>query len=169
MSSKKKNISLGIAISAALVGTAMSPENMPWIAVAEAAQTSTQTDNHEQQLGDAFFNSQYTYNDAELLAAFWGEKSVWDAKLKIGGHVLGNNQSAIDQALNHAHTALPSSLEDQQSEAFFNSKYNYADAELLAAFWGENSVWDAKLKIGDLLLNNQIDDMQQALTNAMAQ
>jgi len=166
MPSNKKNIPLTIAISAVLAGPAISPGNTPWIPAAEAAQSSAPSVNSEQQQVDAFSNSQYNYTDAEMLAAFWGESSAWEAKLKIGDLVLKKSQLAVDSALKKAREAHPPSIEDQQSESFFNSPYNYDDAELLAGFWGEKSPYDAKLKIGGLLLNGQANAVVQALKNA---
>jgi hypothetical protein len=46
------------------------------------ARQQAQTDE-EQQL-KAFQNSKYIYEDAVLLAEFWGKPEPWDAKLKMG-------------------------------------------------------------------------------------
>jgi len=167
MSSNNKNVSLTIALSAVLAGSVVSTEHTPWVPAAEAAQSVAQSYT-EQQRSDAFFASQYGYNDADLLAGFWGEKSVWDAKLKIGGLLLDGNSDAVAQALKNMQSPSKQQVvaEEQKSDAFFNSDYTYDDAALLATFWGKATPWDAKLKIGSLLLSDNDAAVQQALKNA---
>ncbi|MDQ6961268.1 MAG: hypothetical protein Q9M28_01880 [Mariprofundaceae bacterium] len=169
MSSKKNNIPLTIAISAILASPALPSNNATWIPAAQAAQSTSQTINNDQQLIEAYANSTYNYADAESLATFWGTGRVWDAKLKIGDLILKQNQATIQQALQNAQVAQPVSQKDQQFNAFFNSQYTYDDANVLASFWGISSTGDAKLKIGSFLLNGQTEVMQQALSNAKQQ
>ncbi|MGR9013467.1 MAG: hypothetical protein ACU83U_07465 [Gammaproteobacteria bacterium] len=160
----KNNLSLTIAISVALTTPTIMLDNMHWIATAEADESTSQSGNLEDREIEAFANS-YTYEDAVLLAKFWGKPTPWDAKLKIGSLLLNGDNDAVQQALNNARQA---SLEDEEIKAFANS-YSYEDAALLAKFWGKPTPWDAKLKIGSLLLNGNNTAVQQALSNAQAQ
>ncbi|MDQ6991432.1 MAG: hypothetical protein Q9M11_06835 [Mariprofundaceae bacterium] len=134
MSSKKKNIPLTIAISVILASPAIPSNNGAWITSAQAAQSTSQTVNHEKQLIEAYVKSRYNYADAESLARFWGSNRVWDAKLKIGDYILKNNQTAIDQALDNTQVVQSIRPQDSGNEAFFNSKYTYDDASILASF-----------------------------------
>lgn len=46
-----------------------------------------------------FVEQQYTYEDAELLADFWGEPSAYEAKLRIELNLILDQQQEIDLAL----------------------------------------------------------------------
>ena len=56
--------------------------------------------------------------------------------------------------------------EDQQWQAYVNSQYSYDDAASLAEFWRQATPWDAKLKIGRLLLEDNEVAVQDALSNS---
>lgn len=43
--------------------------------------------------------SRYRYNDAEKLAAVWGERSPWDAKIRIEKNLILGQQEVIEKAL----------------------------------------------------------------------
>jgi hypothetical protein len=49
-----------------------------------------------------FNASSYKYDDAVLLAQFWGDRSPWDAKLRIERNLILGNDEIIDQALQYA-------------------------------------------------------------------
>ncbi|OQY56552.1 MAG: hypothetical protein DRR08_07560 [Candidatus Parabeggiatoa sp. nov. 2] len=112
-----------------------------------------------QQESEAFWNSKYTYDDAELLAEYWG-KSTWDAKLKIARLLVSGDDAAIQKDLQQA------KAEQQQWNAYSNSKYTYDDAAVLAEYWGKSEAWDAKLKIGSLLVSGDEAAIQKALQQA---
>jgi hypothetical protein len=121
----------------------------------------------QQQLEAAYGNSKYTYSDAELLAEYWGKPTPWDAKLKIGRLLMSGNDAAVAQALRGARANAPQAyVEQQQWEAYANSKYTYSDAELLAEYWGKPTPWDAKLKIGSLIKAGDEAAVAQALRGA---
>jgi hypothetical protein len=46
--------------------------------------------------------SKYKYDDAALLAKFWGDPSPWEAKLRIERNLILGNDKIIDQALQYA-------------------------------------------------------------------
>jgi ribosomal protein L16/L10AE len=130
--------------------------------------------NASTQQWEAYSNSKYTYDDAELLAEHWGKPEPWDAKLKIGSLLMSGDDAAIQKALQQAgnNQAIQQArqqrqqqarAEEQQEEAFLNSKYTYEDAERLAEYWGKPYPWNAKLKIGSLLLGGKDAEIQQAL------
>ena len=47
-------------------------------------------------------NSKYSYEDAEVLAEFWGLSSPWDAKLKIARKLIKGKLSELSQELKDA-------------------------------------------------------------------
>ncbi len=49
-----------------------------------------------------YSESKYKYDDAALLAKFWGDTSPWDAKLRIERNLILGNDKIIDQALQYA-------------------------------------------------------------------
>ena len=46
-----------------------------------------------------YIDSKYRYNDAQKLANLWGEKSPWDAKIRIERNLILGQQEVIEQAL----------------------------------------------------------------------
>ncbi len=94
-STKKTNITLTLAISATLTTVAILPDNIGWIAAAEAAESQEDREFNAW----AHSNPQYSYNDAEVLARYWGKATAYEAKLKIGGLLLSGNNAGLQQAL----------------------------------------------------------------------
>lgn len=78
----------------------------------------------------AFAASNFSYCDAKVLAAMW-ETSVENAKSSIGHKILGGQESMATEAVGEAF-ARPNKPACQ----FYETKYTYADAEAMAAFWG---------------------------------
>jgi hypothetical protein len=112
---KTSNISLAVAISTALItgsGQAIAvvtseqhfmPLNYPfWLASAQATQEASLPADSKEKEWKVYTNSQYSYEDAALLAKFWGESEPWDAKLKIGRLLMGNDKAAVQEALQNA-------------------------------------------------------------------
>ncbi|MEB3219299.1 MAG: hypothetical protein VKN72_24115 [Nostocales cyanobacterium 94392] len=114
----------------------------------------------------AFFSSKYDYWDARILADYWGE-SVSEAKARMGRKILWGKsdvavleQFIIDariQALQKVQASNP------PLQLYSDSKYNYNDAEKLAKLWGENSPWEAKIRIEKNLILGQPEVIEQAL------
>jgi len=125
-------------------------------ALQQAANQANPEQQDEQQQSEAFWNSKYTYNDAQLLAEWWGMSAPWDAKLKIGRLLMNGNDAAIQKELQ----------QQQQSNAFWNGKYTIADAQILAEYWNKSELWDAKLKIGSLLMSGDNAAVKKALQQA---
>jgi len=119
----------------------------------------------KRQQWNAYAESQYSYNDAELLANYWGKATILETKHKIGSLLISRNNATIQQALQQARQTHVST-EQEQWNAYTNSGYNYYDAESLANYWGKATVWDAKLKIGSLLLEGRKSQVRTSLRQA---
>ncbi len=52
-----------------------------------------------------YSESKYKYDDATLLAKFWGEPSPWDAKLRIERNLILGNDEIIESAMQYARTS----------------------------------------------------------------
>lgn len=96
----------------------------------------------------AFFKAGYSYDDAVLLARFWGQRTTPDdAKTRAGDKLLH-------------HIALPTKPgqtawtvgDDVAVQAYFDNGYDYADAQELAKLWKSASPADAKATAGHKLL-----------------
>lgn len=48
---------------------------------------------------ELYGESKYKYNDAEKLANLWGERSPWDAKIRIEKNLILGQEEIIEQAL----------------------------------------------------------------------
>lgn len=102
---------------------------------------------------DAFFNSQYTYDDAERLARLWGQADAYAGKKLIGAKILNGQEKLIPFLLKSA----PGNNSDEKSlDMFFKSDYTYDDALLLSQLWNIDIV-EAKKTIGFKMLNNAED------------
>jgi hypothetical protein len=74
------------------------------------------------------------------------------------------------QLLNHPTKSAAKNVKNDELQAFFNSKYDYWDARILADFWGEN-VEDAKARMGRKILWGQenVSILEQFLVDARVQ
>lgn len=95
----------------------------------------------------AYANSEYDYEDAELLASLWN-MSIVEAKDEIGYKVIhGLEDNLPDKLRNNNEEPKASLPEEKAYDAFRQSHYDYDDAELLAGVWGL-SIVEAKQMIG---------------------
>ena len=182
-SAKTTNTTLALAISAVLAtassqATSVAPNHTSDSTVSNSSFLLASNEVTEQQQSEAFWNSKYTYDDAALLAEYWGKPDPWYAKLKIGRLLVSGEDAAIQKALQQAgnNPAIQQTrqqqqarAEQQQLEALSNSKYTYDDAEFLAEYWGKSDISDAKLKIGRLLVSGDEAAIQKALQQARQQ
>ena len=51
-----------------------------------------------------FQENEYSYDDAVVLAKFWGDRTPWDAKLRIERNLLLDNKQVVQQALRMANS-----------------------------------------------------------------
>ena len=103
---------------------------------------------------DAFFNSQYTYDDAERLARLWGQPNAYAGKKLIGAKILNGQEKLIPFLLK----SVPgnNNSDEKSLDMFFKSDYTYDDALLLSQLWNIDIV-EAKKTIGFKMLNNAED------------
>ncbi len=127
-----------------------------------------------------FFDSDFDYDDAAMLATYWGE-SIDDSKARIGDKLTATNGvEIVNDILLEAERAINSpgftpltrtGPEDPDRQAYIESDYAYEDAELLAAFWGI-PIDDAKAHIGRVLRGDEgadvVDEMLEAAQQVAA-
>ena len=83
---------------------------------------------------DRFYNSQYTYCDAKLLAKFWKE-DVSEAKAIIGRKIGWGNEDILKSELSKARKG-----KDRNAAKvcpYEESGYSYADMQVLSLLWDE--------------------------------
>ncbi len=117
---------------------------------------------------DKYFAQGYTYCDAKVLAAFWGETTPYAAKVRLGDKMLRWGPA---DAQAHVPAARAQALQKPASEmpcSFIDGGYSYEDAVLLATYWGKKEPWGAKLKMARLLIRGKDSDIQTALKKAKA-
>lgn len=114
----------------------------------------------------AFYGSEnYTYCDAKLLSAYWAS-TPWDAKVRAGNKAIANAYDVIDDYLGSARDyALEHNVRCTWQDGN-NPDYSYEDASKLAEYWGKDTPWDAKLKIGRMLQDGDNKLVIQALKRA---
>jgi hypothetical protein len=135
----------------------------PTAAVQEQQVLAYDLANTQENAIDKYFTNDYNYCDAKVLAAYWGEASPYDAKLRLGDKMLrwGPNEAqsfvppARAQALRQADSDLPCSYED--------GGYSWDDVLRLARFWGAESDLDAKYKMAVLLVDGRDAEIQADL------
>ena len=99
---------------------------------------------------DAFFNSDYTFDDAQALANMW-DIGVVEAKQAIGHKIINNIQKLLPSGLQQP-TSKTGDSPDANFQAWVKSEYDYDDAVLLASLWSLG-VPEAKNEIGYRVLN----------------
>lgn len=87
-----------------------------------------------------YADSDYTYCDAKVLAAFWGE-DVWSAKARIGRKIGWGDDRFLAQMRSQAGVQSMSNPATQCQ--FYETMYSYKDAENLSKAW-KISVSEAK-------------------------
>ena len=95
---------------------------------------------------EAFFQSDYTYCDAKLVAGLWSI-SVDQAKAEIGQKIVGGYPENIPGLLADARRANACAWED--------TGHSYEDAVTLAGVWGLKDPYDAKLKVALYYTNGE--------------
>ncbi len=116
---------------------------------------------------NAFFESdEYTYYDAVVLAAYWGQP-LSDTKARIGRKLMWGDGDLLiladslqtAEAESEAGEQTQSVTVSAQQDAFFASEtYDYWDAAVLATYW-EQDLGESKARIGRLLLSGTKEDM----------
>lgn len=96
----------------------------------------------------AFYNNGFTYEDAELLAEYWGV-SIVEAKAGIGKALFNGESTRIRSKLEELSADQASAPE--AVAVFLNKGYTYCDARLVAASWNLEP-YQAKVEIGSKIL-----------------
>lgn len=103
----------------------------------------------------AYAESNYTYDDAELLASLWNIDII-EAKKTIGYKIMNKLEDLLPEKIQGGSGGDGDDVKitpEDQLDAFFNSNYTYDDAELLASLWNIDDVVEAKKTIGNKILN----------------
>lgn len=104
---------------------------------------------------EAYAKSDYTYDDAAMLASLWNIPIV-EAKQVLGHKIINNIQDLLPEGLQTPSGAKADPKLDPKAEpngtdvkfqAYVHSRYDYTDAELLASLWNM-SIIEAKHEIG---------------------
>jgi hypothetical protein len=116
----------------------------------------------------AYHEYGYSYEDAERVAAAWS-LSVEDAKAKIeGGLWYGTMDTVmagvggVDQPMG----GLDEKLQYQAVDVFFMEGYSYCDASVIAATWGNDDTWAAKVGLGTRLMEGDRKGVDKELKKA---
>jgi len=109
--------------------------------------------NENEKWLDAFFNSSYTYDDAELLSQLWNLGSAYEGKKLIGAKLVNGLEKLLPDKLQRNDTGTKLNPDDKLYDAFFDSEYSYNDAELLSQLWNI-SLGEAKKTIGSKIIND---------------
>ena len=123
-------------------------------------------EHSEQAAVNKYFALGYTYCDAKVLAAFWGEATPYAAKVRLGDKMLRWGQA---DAQSHVPAARAQALQKPEAElpcTFIDGGYTYEDAVVLAKYWGRNEPWEAKVKMAQLLIEGKDRDLKTALKRA---
>ncbi len=107
----------------------------------------------------------YTYIDAKVLAAYWGESTPFAAKLRMG-RKMWMFGPAEGQA--HIRPARAQALRKPLSQMpvwYTDGGYTFEDAELLGKFWG-GGLDNSKGKMTRLLIRGQDAGIKAALRAA---
>ena len=105
---------------------------------------------------EAFFAAGYDYDDAVALARQWDLASEVDAKVAAGARLVAGEDlpiapgSAPEVPVDT--TPVDTAGVDPAVDAFFGAGYDYDDAVQLAAAWGTETPYDAKVLAGRKVL-----------------
>lgn len=113
-------------------------------------------DDRRQQEWAAYGNSKYTYWDAKVLATFWGDGDVSEAKALIGRKLLwgSTGKALLEQYMVDARFKALNNAENLN--LYFDTGLSYDDVEALAEFWGESDTYQAKIRVErNFILGNE--------------
>ncbi len=104
----------------------------------------------------------YSYEDAAILAEYWGKSTPWDAKLKMNRLLAQGSNAAIQKDLQQV---KQQQNKEQSSLDAFWEQYTICDAKVLAAYW-EQPILEAKARAGEKLLLGAREILEDFLTEA---
>jgi hypothetical protein len=106
-------------------------------------------DHTQAQERSAFFDAGYNYADAQKLAAIWHETNITRVKAEAGQKLLDGETLPVQPS---GDAIAPA---DKDVEAFFNAGYDYNDAVTLAGIWHTTDSYQAKIKGGKKIENDE--------------
>jgi len=160
---KKPNITLALAITAALTTTSSQAVSLGYT---HPFSSNSLLLTSSQVAMDAFWNGKYTYCDAKILAAYW-EQSIFETKARAGTKLLAGENGILESYLTKARIRAQ---DIGQPKCTYNEEgYTYQDAVILAEYWGKATPWDAKLKMNHLLMQGSNAAIQNVLQPAKQQ
>ena len=118
---------------------------------------------------DKYFLEGYNYCDAEVLAAFWGEATPYDAKVRLGTKMLRWGPADADAHLPAARAKAVNMPLGEMPCWYADYGYSFEDAEVMAVYWEWDDVSDAKLKMTRMLIKGNDAELRAALKAAKAE
>lgn len=109
-----------------------------------------------------YINSNYQYEDAELLAKLW-KVSILEAKQTIGYKITHQIEHFLPEEVQEQHKKRLNGKKNNVNAMFttyVNSNYQYEDAELLAKIWNM-SIMEAKQTIGRKITHQMEDSLPE--------
>ena len=119
-----------------------------------------------------FWQLDFTYEDAEVMGAAWGV-DTYEAKMKLA-NVAAKESFSTAKKLVSQHRAKQTSTpyappNKKGDEAFFASKYDWCHAKMISKAYSLNSVYEAKVWIGDILSSGDLGLLQAKMAFAQGQ
>ena len=108
-----------------------------------------------------FWDLDFTYEDAEVMGKAWGV-DTYEAKMKLA-NIAAKESFSVAKKLVGQHTAKQKSAPKPKQtgeDAFFSSKYDWCHAKMLSKAYGLNSVYEAKVWIGNILNTGDLGLLQ---------
>ncbi|MFT5684324.1 MAG: hypothetical protein ACI8RZ_005265 [Myxococcota bacterium] len=100
-----------------------------------------------------FVNSSYSYCDAKVLGAMWGE-DTYTAKSSIGQLLMQDERDRLDDKLTGCRERALEQLDNREIRCHYDDVgVTYDDAVALAGFWGIDS-WEAKMRVEEKYLRD---------------
>lgn len=109
-----------------------------------------------------YFHSSYSYCDAKVLAAFWGQ-DMRETKARIGRKIGWADFDVLDSELRHARDAVESPARICPVQ---ENGYSYEDMEALSSLWGER-IKDTKVRASRKLVWGDKDVLDGFLKDAL--
>ena len=119
-----------------------------------------------------FWQLDFSYEDAEVMGTAWGV-DTYEAKMKLA-NIAAKESFSVAKNLVQTHTAKqksapPLAPKKNGDDAFFASKYDWCHAKMLSKAYSLNSVYEAKVWIGDIINSGDLGLLQAKMGFAQGQ
>jgi len=117
-----------------------------------------------------YWDLDFSYDDAELMGRVWGI-DTYEAKMKLARHVAENSLKETKTLVQTHKKTNPRKYPPQAQpiDIFFLSSYDYCHAKMLSKAYGQASVYDGKIWIGQLLKDGEKDRVDLKLNFARSE